>query len=324
VQIPLGDYFNNAGFSLQPGEASFDQLNQSYPASKLPTGGLYNSTKTGISYLFPGYQGKNVSDNVIMAGQTIDIPTGSYFSAQMLTAADFANMAENITFTYTDGSFSLSEVRSEPFFNFLTIYKGEIIMPSYFTANDTNFNTTHIYEFVGSLDHSKTLASITFPDTTNDPTGSRLHVFALSLWQGSGIAIQYLRPTQKTPGNGVQTVEVVVSNAGPEWIRGDGMTITIEGQGITTVEPGQIKRLSPGDQKKINVGVVGSGSVTASVIFAGRNSTTRYCVEDVIFGLEEWTSELSSLTKHESPEWFDNAKFGIFIHWGPYSVPGYY
>jgi len=30
-----------------------------------------------------------------------------------------------------------------------------------------------------------------------------------------------------------------------------------------------------------------------------------------------------SLDTRETPEWFSNAKFGIFIHWGLYSVPGY-
>jgi alpha-L-fucosidase len=28
-----------------------------------------------------------------------------------------------------------------------------------------------------------------------------------------------------------------------------------------------------------------------------------------------------SLKKYEAPEWYKDAKFGIFIHWGPYSVP---
>lgn len=30
-----------------------------------------------------------------------------------------------------------------------------------------------------------------------------------------------------------------------------------------------------------------------------------------------------SLATHPVPEWFENAKFGIFIHWGLYSVPGW-
>src|SRR6202158_5693327 len=30
-----------------------------------------------------------------------------------------------------------------------------------------------------------------------------------------------------------------------------------------------------------------------------------------------------SIDKRPSPQWFDDAKFGIFIHWGVYSVPAY-
>lgn len=30
-----------------------------------------------------------------------------------------------------------------------------------------------------------------------------------------------------------------------------------------------------------------------------------------------------SLAEHETPKWFKNAKFGIFIHWGVYSVPAF-
>ena len=31
-----------------------------------------------------------------------------------------------------------------------------------------------------------------------------------------------------------------------------------------------------------------------------------------------------SLDKHPLPEWFNDSKFGIFIHWGVYSVPAYH
>jgi alpha-L-fucosidase len=30
-----------------------------------------------------------------------------------------------------------------------------------------------------------------------------------------------------------------------------------------------------------------------------------------------------SLQKYEAPEWYKDAKFGIFIHWGLYSVPAF-
>ncbi len=30
-----------------------------------------------------------------------------------------------------------------------------------------------------------------------------------------------------------------------------------------------------------------------------------------------------SLKNYEAPAWYEDAKFGIFIHWGPYAVPGF-
>src|SRR5680860_856923 len=38
---------------------------------------------------------------------------------------------------------------------------------------------------------------------------------------------------------------------------------------------------------------------------------------------EIYTSNWESLDARPIPEWFSQAKFGIFIHWGPYSVPAY-
>lgn len=34
-------------------------------------------------------------------------------------------------------------------------------------------------------------------------------------------------------------------------------------------------------------------------------------------------ADLDSLRTHALPDWFEDAKFGIFIHWGLFSVPGY-
>ncbi|TVR14030.1 MAG: alpha-L-fucosidase [Balneolaceae bacterium] len=38
---------------------------------------------------------------------------------------------------------------------------------------------------------------------------------------------------------------------------------------------------------------------------------------------QTWSPNWDSITKHETPEWFRDAKFGIFIHWGVYSVPAW-
>ncbi|SVD45248.1 uncharacterized protein METZ01_LOCUS398102, partial [marine metagenome] len=33
----------------------------------------------------------------------------------------------------------------------------------------------------------------------------------------------------------------------------------------------------------------------------------------------QYTEEWESLQRHPDPEWFRDAKFGIYTHWGPYS-----
>jgi alpha-L-fucosidase len=276
----------------------------------LPIGEIYVSTKTNVSYLFPGYQGQNKRDNVVMAGQQIEVPSSPYFSLQMLVATESAGAADNMTFEYTDGTSTLAEVRTNPYSSFLSILKGEIVMPSYFTNNDTNFNTSHIFEYIGPLDPSKTLASITLPNTSNKT--SRIHLFSMSLYKQDGVQVQFIRPTQKHDINRVQTVELIIGNSGPNWISGSGVEVSITAPGIKTAQPGYIKRLRPGDQKKINVGVLGSGNVTVQVHFTGSMNAT-FSAENVSFGLDEYTSDFASLSTHESPEWFDQAKFGIFI-----------
>src|SRR6187397_1901566 len=38
---------------------------------------------------------------------------------------------------------------------------------------------------------------------------------------------------------------------------------------------------------------------------------------------ERYQATWESLKKYRTPDWFRDAKFGIFIHWGVYSVPAF-
>ena len=39
--------------------------------------------------------------------------------------------------------------------------------------------------------------------------------------------------------------------------------------------------------------------------------------------MAKYEGTLESVQQHQLPQWFDDAKFGIFIHWYPASVPAY-
>jgi len=44
----------------------------------------------------------------------------------------------------------------------------------------------------------------------------------------------------------------------------------------------------------------------------------------VVFGQAPYQPTTESLRTHKAPQWYEDAKFGIFIHWGPYAVPAYH
>ncbi|EED13906.1 alpha-L-fucosidase, putative [Talaromyces stipitatus ATCC 10500] len=327
TSISLAPYFNNKAFGSHPGFAAFDTLNESYPdPSIIGIKGSYTSKVTGITYEFPSVRPAGVPDNVICEGQIITVPNSRYFSASILVSSDveLSTVSGNVTYTYSDNSTMVSELRSLPWFAFLTINRGEIIFPFRYTANGKNFNTTHIFEYTAALDPSKTLSSITLPNTNNATTG-RLHIFAVSLWNAASASaqVQNVRPTQKWTAEGNQVVEVTINNSGLDCISGDGLNISISMPGVQTLEPGNIRRLCPGDQKRVDVGVNGTGNGKVDILLSHSRFSVQQEFTNVSIGLTKWTSDLSNLARHESPQWYDDAKFGLFIHWGPYSVPGW-
>jgi alpha-L-fucosidase len=47
------------------------------------------------------------------------------------------------------------------------------------------------------------------------------------------------------------------------------------------------------------------------------------CLHTSINAQEKFQATWESLEKYQTPDWFRDAKFGIFIHWGVYSVPAF-
>ncbi len=48
-----------------------------------------------------------------------------------------------------------------------------------------------------------------------------------------------------------------------------------------------------------------------------------FLISSMIIAQKQYQPTWESLDSRPLPEWFGNAKFGIFIHWGPYSVPAW-
>jgi alpha-L-fucosidase len=200
-----------------------------------------------------------------------------------------------------------------------------------------------IYQSINWLDSAKEVLTVTLPNVTSGaatgPGGAaqntRLHIFAVSLVAatGSGVSleIQQARSTQLwfEGTNKTQIFEAVIVNTGNDWILANhSVKVTVEASGITTVQPGIINRLRPGDRATVRIGVVNSkgtqpgtkGKATLRITGRGVQTDSSF---DATFGIAAYEATYESIYSHESPPWYTGGKYGIFIHWGVYAVPGW-
>ncbi|KAG6876380.1 hypothetical protein C0992_013158 [Termitomyces sp. T32_za158] len=129
-----------------------------------------------------------------------------------------------------------------------------------------------------------------------------------------------------------QAVEVTLANMLPAFALSretsihSEVLVSIEGTGIQTISPGSIYRLVPSDQVRVDVFVTGSkagGQATVRLHDTHGDdlgSSEGWAMTPLI---EEWTADADVLKMHETPSWWNGAKFGIFIHWGVYSYPAW-
>ncbi|KAH8892358.1 glycoside hydrolase [Thozetella sp. PMI_491] len=105
---------------------------------------------------------------------------------------------------------------------------------------------------------------------------------------------------------------------------GDNFRVDVTSDFVTFVQSESLKRLRPGDKTWIQVGVKNKvhvspvTSCSASIIATWgsrlaqlHNSTTAIG----LCGIGDYVATVDSLKLHESPDWFNDIKYGIFIHW---------
>jgi alpha-L-fucosidase len=58
------------------------------------------------------------------------------------------------------------------------------------------------------------------------------------------------------------------------------------------------------------------------IIYFRKKSYFIFCLNSIVFSLK-YTPDWDSLDKRPLPNWYDDSKVGIFIHWGVFSVPAF-
>ncbi|GLB37874.1 putative alpha-L-fucosidase [Lyophyllum shimeji] len=341
VSLPLKSLFDNQAAS-PTGSANFDGLGASFDSQFLPRGAW---AYDGITYDLPSAWGTG-NDNLIVNGQVLPLvrPTFAH-ELHFLYSGDASGQKEfvaNFTLTFTDNSTQLIQMYARNWWKWPNLNNGAIQTPYSFENNGAskNFNKTEIYQWSTSVLSEHALKSITFQPVN---TKHRVHIFAMSLspsvattkQSAPALSVRRARFTTRWEMiNGVraQAVEVTLANLLPAFTLAldtsvkSRLDVSISGAGIKTVAPASVYRLVPGDQARVDVFVTGSkanGLATVQIRDTrGRDMGTSggWPTSSLV---ENWTADASVLKTHETPTWWNNAKFGIFIHWGVYSYPAW-
>ncbi|CAG8941715.1 unnamed protein product [Penicillium salamii] len=313
-----------------------------YPAAEIPPE-LFSYG--GVNYTFATYN-ETGFDNVLVQGQEVQVPRQRYFSYQMLAASESGMASASIKANYADGSSSEGALLVPTFWSWPYPAGGDLVFSSFLTENSTNYNKSNIFQTVNWLDSTKELVSFTWPNSSTgsstEPGGAaldtKLHIFALSLLpaepmsESPSLEIQYARSTQKwlEGPEKVQIIEAVINNKGSSFMdTGHQVTVEVQSAGIETKSQAIIKRLGPGDQAIVEIGVQNRDGIElgktgpATVVIKGVGVNSTPYTFNATYGIVPFEATYESIYSHESPNWYNDAKFGIFIHWGVYSVPGW-
>ena len=329
LPVPIDTLFDNDGIDTATARGGdFDGSGYTFPGEELPAGRV---EVDGIPFDFPASTA-GAKNNVVALGQRIELPKGRYLSAVFLTAGSYGNASGKATVHYADGTTTTAGLSGADWY----AAGGSLSAPYRYTPDGTKdehgvgIGTSEVW-----ADPQREAVAITLP--VGDPAEAgrtALHIFALSLQpaaQGRALTLRNAHSTSSLlDRTGAQSVEATVVNAGTVAIlTGDEVSVRVDVPGARTVEPARIRRLGPGEQARVRVGIrnrVGTAPGTeqdGTVRVSGRGGQVAVQSGKLTLGTADYQPTEASLSGHQAPYWFNGAKFGIFIHWGVYSVPAW-
>ncbi|MEU6321099.1 alpha-L-fucosidase [Streptomyces sp. NPDC047009] len=329
VPVPLDAQFDNDGIDTASARGGdFDGSGYTFPGEELPTGSV---DVDGVSFVLAS-SAAGARNNVVALGQRIDLPKGRYLSALFLTAGSYGNASGTATVHYADGSTTTAGLGGSDWYS----GGGPLSVPYRYTPDGTKdmhpvgLGTAEVW-----MDPQREAVALTLPVTNPAEAGrTSLHIFALSLQpaaQGRALALRDAHSTSSLlESSGAQSVEATVVNAGTlPVLAGDDVAVSVDVPGARTVEPARIRRLDPGEQARVRIGIRNRAGTTpgtahsGAVTVHGRGQRVTSATRELTLGVPDYRPTDASLAGHQAPYWFHRAKFGIFIHWGVYSVPAW-
>jgi alpha-L-fucosidase len=330
VPVALDAWFSNDGIdSASATGGDFDGSGYTFPAERLPVG--QTATVGGVPFKL-GSAAAGAKNNIAATGQTIDLPKGRYFVAYFLVAASYGTTGGAATVHYADGSTSTGSLSGPDWYT----GTGALVSPfRYAPGGVVDDNPVSLATGQVWVDPARDAVALTLPTTaTPAPNVSSLHVFALTLQPvavgRSALILDGRSTANLLTDGGPQAAEATVVNAGTVWLgAGDRVSVTVDVPGGRTTVPASIRALAPGEQATVRLGLAPNASVPPGTttngqirVTAGRGTLATQQVP-ITLGVPDFRPTDESLSTHRAPYWFNDSKFGIFIHWGVYAVPAW-
>ena len=328
VTVSLTSYLNSKGIGNTAGQANFDGSKYGYPADQLPSGKVILNN---IPYLFPTSSSSN--DNVVAVGQNITLPPGNYLQVSLLAASSYGPVSGTATINYTDGTTSSVSLTVPDWYS----SSGGVITSTYrYSPTGTDHHMTSIFAVELPINSTRVASSVTLPKISLPANHQAcMHIFAMTLLSATqGYALRILDASsamkEMTGTSSTQVVEATIENTGTLWFTPRHQAIVrVQASKVQTVVPAVVSELAPGEQARVEIGIKNTPSLTlgtqeTGTVTAGVDGGNTVSLNfPLIAGVPAYSVTDASLTQHQSPDWYDNAKFGIFIHWGVYSVPAW-
>ncbi|WEO93973.1 alpha-L-fucosidase [Streptomyces sp. FXJ1.172] len=329
VPVPLDALYDNDGIDTASARGGdFDGSGYTFPGEELPAGRV---EVDGVPFLFPA-SAAGAKNNVVALGQRLDLPRGRCLSAFFLTAGSYGDAFGQATVHYADGTTTTAALGGADWYS-----AGGPLSAPYRYRPDGGKDEHSVGIGVAEvwLDPRREAVAITLPVTNPAAAGRAcLHLFALTLQPAAEGRALALRAPHSTPSllepSGAQSVEATVVNAGTvPVLAADGVSVAVDVPGARTVQPARVRRLDPGEQARVRIGIrnrPGTAPGTradGTVTVTGRGTRVSAVEAALTLGTANYAPTEASLSAHQAPYWFQGAKFGIFIHWGVYSVPAW-
>ncbi|WP_405997322.1 alpha-L-fucosidase [Streptomyces sp. NBC_00829] len=328
VPVPLDRWFDNDGIDTADARGgNFDGSGYTFPGEELPSGRLEID---GIAYRFPTATA-GAKNNIVALGQRIELPKGRYLSGLFLVSGSYGAASGGATVHYADGTTQRAGLGGPDW------YSGSGPLTAAYRYRPDGQKDPHqvvIATAELAMDATREAVAVTLPVTNPaEPNRTSLHIFALTLQpaaQGRALALRDARSTASLLDAGAQSVEATVVNAGTvPVLAADRLTLSVNVPGARTTAPASVRRLAPGEQARVRIGISSRpgtrpGTVQdGTVVARGRGGQAAAVKRPLTLGVPDYRATDASLTAHQAPYWFQDVKFGIFIHWGIYSVPAW-